>query len=178
MRSLARGSKVPSGESVRDISLGGLRVRTFRSETFVPAPVDKVFEFFSQAENLERLSPPSLRFEILTPQPIEMRPGALIDYRLRLLGVPFRWQSEIVVWEPGVRFVDVQTRGPYPLWEHEHAFEAVEGGTIVHDGLRYAAPGGPLEPVLHSLFVHRQIERIFAYRERRIREIFGTTEPA
>lgn len=151
-----------------------MRIRSVSRSTLVNAPIGDVFAFFSKAENLEKLTPRSLRFEILTPVPIEMKPGAEIAYRLRLFGIPFRWLSEITVWEPGVRFVDVQRKGPYSLWEHEHAFESVPEGTVIHDRLRYAVPGGPFEPLLFRLFVRRQVERIFDFRESRIDMMFGS----
>lgn len=149
-----------------------MRVRTLNRQIVVPAPIEEVFEFFSRAENLERLTPDSLRFEILTPVPIEMKPGAFIEYRLRLFGIPFRWQTEITAWEPGKRFVDVQRRGPYLLWEHEHSFERESGNTIIRDNLRYAVAGGPLEPLITWLFVKRQVDRIFDFRENQIRKLF------
>ncbi len=151
-----------------------MRVRTLSRALHVPVPLADVFAFFSKAENLEKLTPASLRFEIVTSTPIEMKPGAMIAYRLRLFGVPFRWLSEITVWEPGVRFVDVQRNGPYLLWEHEHTFESVPEGTVIRDNLRYALPGGPLEPLIFHLFVRRQVEGIFDYRETKVEGIFGS----
>lgn len=150
-----------------------MRVRTLSRALHVPAPLADVFTFFSKAENLEKLTPATLRFEIVTPTPIEMKPGATIAYRLRLFGIPFRWVSEITVWEPGARFVDVQRKGPYLLWEHEHTFELVPEGTVIRDNLRYALPGGPLEPLIFHLFVRRQVEGIFDYRETKVEGIFG-----
>lgn len=150
-----------------------MRVQTLSREITVPAPLEDVFEFFSNAENLEKLTPASLRFEILTPLPIVMKPGTLIEYRLQLFHVPFRWLTEITVWEPGVRFVDVQRAGPYLLWEHEHIFRAGPNGTVIRDNLRYSVPGGFLEPMLSWLLVRRQIERIFEFRERKIVSILG-----
>jgi len=150
-----------------------MRVRTLSREIIVPAPLEEVFEFFSKAQNLEKLTPPSLRFEILTPMPIELMQGSLIEYRLRLFGIPFRWLTEITVWEPGVRFVDIQRKGPYLLWEHEHSFLPADGGgTVVRDNLRYAVPGWFLEPMISRLFVQRQVERIFDFRGQQVRSIF------
>ena len=110
-------------------------MRTFEltSEVMLPRPPAEVFPFFADARNLERLTPAWLRFEVLTAGPIEMRPGAAIDYRLRLRGVPIRWRSEITAWEPPFRFVDEQRRGPYRLWVHEHRFEEREGRTLASD---------------------------------------------
>ena len=101
-----------------------------------------------------------------------MKPGAIIDYRLKLMGVPFKWQTEITVWEPGKRFVDVQRKGPYLLWEHEHEFTANGESTLMVDRLRYATPGGPVEPLVTALFVRRRVEAIFSYRDQAIREYF------
>lgn len=141
--------------------------RTHRLERsqFVERPLPAVFAFFSDARNLEAVTPPELRFRILTPSPIEMRPGAIIDYELRLHGIPFRWRSEIVAWEEGRRFVDIQRKGPYALWEHTHSFEAADGGTIIHDSVRYRLPFGPLGELAHRARVRRDVERIFDYRQ-------------
>lgn len=150
-----------------------MRIHRLVRETLVPAPLPKVFEFFSQAENLDSLTPPSLRFEILTPQPIHIQAGTIIDYRLRLLGVRFYWQTEITVWEPGVRFVDVQRKGPYLLWEHEHTFAERGPDTLMVDSLRYAVPGGLFEPLLTAAFVRRQVEGIFSFRAVALNRVFS-----
>lgn len=147
-----------------------MRIFEFRARTRVPRPRAEVFAFFADAGNLQELTPPWLRFEILTPRPIEMHPGALIDYRLHLRFIPIRWRTEITVWEPPHRFVDTQLRGPYRMWIHEHAFEEDGDGTVCHDFVRYAVPFGALA---NRLVVARDVRRIFAYRERRLREIFG-----
>ena len=144
----------------------------FSSAIWLPAQRDRVFEFFADPGNLERLTPLWLRFEILTPPGIEIRRGTLLDYRLRFRGIPLRWQSEIAVWEPPLRFVDRQTRGPYSLWVHEHTFAEENRGTIVGDEVEYAVPGGGL---VRKLFVAPDLERIFRYRQRVLQEIF---EPA
>jgi len=138
-----------------------------RSTQWVPQPVDRVFAFFSDAANLELLTPKSLQFEILTPN-IEMAVGARIDYRLRLLGVPLRWQSEITAWDPPNRFIDEQRRGPYRHWRHEHRFGISKGGTRVQDTVHYAVPGGS---VVHVLFVKWQLRHIFRHRARRLQEV-------
>jgi ligand-binding SRPBCC domain-containing protein len=133
-------------------------------------PLEPVFAFFADAGNLDALTPPWLHFRILTPLPIEMREGAIIDYRLRLRGVPIRWRTEITEWDPPRRFVDVQRRGPYTLWRHEHRFSSVDGGTLVEDHVRYRIRGGR---VVHALFVRGDLERIFRHRQSRVRELLG-----
>ena len=145
-----------------------------RAAVVAPRPVDEVFAFFTNAFNLEKMTPPEMGFRVLTPEPIEMRVGLKIDYRVRVLGLPVSWQSEITAWEPGVRFADVQTRGPFRWWEHEHTFDPVtkEGrpGTRIGDHVRYGVPGGAL---VHALQVRRTNERVFAHRTRVLEELFG-----
>jgi ligand-binding SRPBCC domain-containing protein len=136
---------------------------TLRREQYLPAAPRDVFPFFAEARNLEQITPPFLRFRVLEAD--EMRVGALIEYRLTLHGVPIRWLTQVQEWEPGVRFVDVQLRGPYALWHHTHEFEEVhDGSTLMRDTVRYALPYGPLGTLAHRLFVKRDIERIFDYR--------------
>ena len=142
---------------------------TLTSEQWLARPVGEVFTFFSDAGNLDALTPPWLRFEILTPSPIEMKVGALIDYRLRLRGLPVRWQSEITAWQPPHRFADEQRRGPYKVWHHEHTFTERDCGTLVGDHVRYAVFGGA---VIERLFVRRDIAKIFAYRQQKLAEMF------
>jgi ligand-binding SRPBCC domain-containing protein len=144
---------------------GVLRYHTLRREQRLPGPPDEVFAFFSDAGNLEAITPPSLRFEIVTPRPIAMRAGTLIEYRLRLRGLRLGWLTRIEAWEPGVRFVDRQLRGPYALWHHTHEFEATaDGGTLMRDTVRYALPLGPAGALAHALFVRRDLQRIFDFR--------------
>ena len=142
---------------------------TLNTRLWLPQPLPEVFAFFADAGNLERITPPWLRFRILSPQPVEMRAGALIDYRLRLHWVPIRWRSEITAWDPPRRFVDEQRRGPYRTWIHEHEFAERDGGTEARDTVRYAVLGGVLVDVLG---VRRDVGKIFEYRERRLRELF------
>jgi ligand-binding SRPBCC domain-containing protein len=147
-----------------------MRVSTFESELWLPRPRAEVFPFFADAANLERLTPAFLRFRIVTPLPIEMRAGTLIDYRLRVHGLPISWRTRIEQWRPPERFVDVQLRGPYRLWHHTHEFEERDGGTLCRDRVRYAVLGGRL---LERLFVRPDVERIFAFRTRRLLELFA-----
>jgi ligand-binding SRPBCC domain-containing protein len=124
-----------------------------------------VFPFFADANNLEAITPPWLQFRVVTPRPIEMRVGTLIEYRLKLHGIPVSWLTQIAVWEPGERFVDVQLRGPYALWHHTHEFASDgTGGTLMRDVVRHALPLGPLGEVARRAFVARDLERIFDFR--------------
>ncbi len=137
----------------------------------IELPVQRAFEFYAEARNLAVITPPWMGFEVITLGPIEMRPGALIDYRLKLHGVPLRWRTRIDVWEPPVRFVDVQVRGPYALWEHTHTFERDgEQAVLIGDRVRYSIPLGPLGRIAHATFVKRDLKRIFDYRERAVVE--------
>ena len=147
-----------------------MSVFALRNEVWLPRPIDEVFEFFSDAYNLETLTPPILRFEVLTPDPIRMETGTLIDYKLRLRGLPVRWQSEITAWEPPHRFVDEQRRGPYSMWVHEHTFVEKDGGTLAKDNVDYAVLGGAL---VNRLFVARDVRKIFEYRTERLLEALG-----
>jgi ligand-binding SRPBCC domain-containing protein len=142
----------------------------FHTELWLPRRRDEVFPFFAEARNLETLTPPWLNFEILTPAPMTMRAGTLIDYRLRICGFPVRWRTEIVEWNPPHRFVDVQLRGPYTLWHHTHTFEPRAGGTLCRDEVRYRPRGGAL---MNRLFVRRDVENIFAFRNRKLAKIFS-----
>ena len=140
------------------------------AEQLLPRPLGEVFAFFSDPGNLQRITPPWLDFEIIGGHDRQMRAGLLIDYRLRIHGLPVRWQSEITIWDPPRRFVDEQRRGPYRLWIHEHTFEARGNSTLVRDRLQYAVPGGVL---VQKLFVARDVDRIFAFRRQRLEEVFA-----
>jgi ligand-binding SRPBCC domain-containing protein len=147
-----------------------MRVHNFESQLWLPQPREKVFAFFSDAQNLDLITPPWLHFRTLTPGPMEMRPGAVIDYRLRIHGFPLRWRSKITEWRPPTRFVDEQVHGPYRLWIHEHGFEERDGGTLVHDHVRYAVL---FDFLIYRFFIRPDIERIFACREEKLRESFA-----
>jgi len=127
-------------------------------------PLDHVFAVFSDAANLEALTPPALKFKIITPLPIEMAEGALIDYRLQLYGAPFRWRTRIDVYEPQQRFVDFQLRGPYKLWRHEHEFYETHGGVLMIDRVHYQIPYWLAGRFAHVAFVRSSLEQIFDYR--------------
>jgi len=143
-------------------------IHRLEREQVVAAAPDAVFDFFSRAKNLETLTPPWLRFEVLTPEPIEMRRGTRIEYRLRLHGMPLRWVSRIEEWHPGQGFVDRQVHGPYRLWHHRHEFEAHDRGTLVRDIVHYSLPLGPLGALAHTAFVRRDLAAVFDYRRQQI----------
>jgi uncharacterized protein (TIGR01777 family) len=143
------------------------------SETWIDAPLEQVFAFFSRAENLGAMTPPSLAFEIRTELPIEMRAGAQIDYRIRLGPLPLSWRTRIEAWTPGRRFVDVQLSGPYASWYHEHRFEADGERTRMIDRVWYAAPLGALGRAAQGLAVEPQLRAIFAFRAKAIARRFG-----
>lgn len=132
-----------------------------------------VFPFFADAANLERITPAFLGFRIVTPLPIEMRAGTLIDYRIKLSGIPLRWRTRIESFEPDDRFVDVQLKGPYALWRHTHTFRDVPGGTEVGDRVEYALPFGVLGRIAHRVMVARQLQTIFDHRACVMAEMFG-----
>lgn len=139
-----------------------------QTSMFIPHPREHVFTFFADAFQLEAITPHWLNFHIVTPAPIKMKPGVLIDYRLKLRGVPIKWQTRISDWEPPYRFVDEQLHGPYRWWKHEHLFEDVDGGTRVVDNVHYGVPGGWL---IHETLVRSDLERIFTYRQDKLNTI-------
>ncbi len=150
-----------------------LKIYELRRKIFIPSPVTEVFSFFSNAENLNLITPPWLYFKILTPLPIVMKKNASIDYSIKLLGLRMTWRTEIAVWQPPDEFVDRQIEGPYRVWEHTHLFKENEGGTQMEDVVRYAVPGFVLSPLVHFLFVRPRLEKIFNFRENSILDYFG-----
>lgn len=142
----------------------------YTTELWLPRPRAEVFAFFADARNLETLTPAWLNFQILTPMPIAMRPGALIDYQLRVHGFPLRWRTEITEWQPPHRFVDQQVRGPYHVWHHTHTFQEMADGTLCRDEVIYRPRGGTL---INWLFVRKDVERIFAYRTKELQRTFA-----
>lgn len=143
---------------------------TLQTAQWLPRAPGDIFHFYADAFRLEELTPPFLRFRVVTPPPIEMRAGVEIDYRLRLHGLPLKWRSRITAWDPPHRFVDEQIRGPYRRWVHEHRFTPRDGGTLVEDLVEYDMLGGRLAD---RLLVRRDLRRIFDYRQERLARIFG-----
>lgn len=139
---------------------------------YINKPLDVVFQFFSKPENLEMITPESLSFNILTPIPIRMEKGSLIDYTIRLFGIPIHWRSIISDYEPPFRFVDQQIKGPYTFWHHTHTFQAVEGGVEIIDKVKYSLPMGWLGTLAHSIWVRKDLEKIFEHRKTVIQNYF------
>ncbi len=139
---------------------------------FIPRPRGEVFAFFARPENLQALTPDFLHFRFLTPSPIPMHVGALIEYQLRLWGVPVTWSTRIAAFDPEDQFADEQIRGPYRTWRHSHEFHAVACGTQMIDRVEYEMPLGPLGRLAHWLFVRRWLTRIFDYRRDKVAELW------
>lgn len=144
----------------------------FEAELLIPAPVEKVFEFFSDAQNLERITPEILNFKIVTPLPIRMQKGTLIDYKIKIRGVPAKWKTLIDAWEPPFLFIDSQINGPYKMWQHTHSFKTVEGGTLMKDSVRYSLPFGIFGQLVHPFLVRPDVEKIFRHRNGVISKYF------
>lgn len=153
-----------------------VRFHTLRQEQWVSRPIEEVFEFFSDAENLETITPPWLRFKVLSMSTPSIEQGTEILYRLAWHGFPLRWTSQICKWNPPYSFTDTQTAGPYSLWYHRHRFEAHGDRTRVLDVARYALPLGIFGEIAHAVKVHRDVRQIFAFRRQRIDEIFGRSD--
>jgi ligand-binding SRPBCC domain-containing protein len=141
-----------------------MTVHVLEREQFIARSVESVFSFFSEAQNLQRITPPWLGFELLSPAPIEMREGTLIEYRLRVHRLPLTWVSRIESWEYNRAFVDRQIHGPYQLWHHTHEFEGIGAGTLMRDRVRYSIPFGTIGDLARLLFVQRDLDNVFAFR--------------
>ena len=149
-------------------------MKTFEINTkqYINKPLEVVFEFFSKPENLEMITPESLSFNILTPIPIRMEKGSLIDYTIRLFGIPIHWRTIISDYEPPFRFVDQQIKGPYTFWHHTHTFQSVDGGVEIIDKVKYSLPMGWLGTLAHSIWVRKDLEKIFEHRKTVIQNYF------
>ena len=141
-------------------------------ETVLNGSIEEVFDFFSKAENLDKITPPILGFRIITPLPVEMKNGTLIDYKIKLNGIPFNWRTEITKWDPPHCFEDTQLKGPYKMWVHEHKFIERNNKTFMTDTVRYISPGGAFEFIPHNLIVKKKVNFIFDYRQKIFDELF------
>jgi ligand-binding SRPBCC domain-containing protein len=170
----ARRQTTIARRSRRSVEDDFMRTYTLEREQWVPAAPEDVFAFFSQARNLEKLTPKWLSFHMLTPDPV-MEVGAHIEYQIGWRFVRLRWLTEITEWQPPHRFVDVQLRGPYKLWHHTHDFISERGCTTIRDSVRYALPFGPLGSMAHWLTVHRDLKAIFNYRAEQVAALFAAS---
>ena len=139
------------------------------AEQILPGQQADVFSFFADAFQLERITPDWLHFAVLASRPLDIQAGTLIDYRLRLHGLPLRWKTRIRDWEPPFRFVDEQLKGPYRRWHHEHTFLEAGPNTVVRDIVDYRVPGGAL---IHRLFVKHDLRKIFRFRQEALCRLF------
>jgi ligand-binding SRPBCC domain-containing protein len=149
-----------------------MRCYRLTREQWIPKPLDEAFAFFARPENLEEITPPFLKFHIVQADR-ELHAGSLIRYRLRVHGLPMRWTSQITVWDPPHRFVDIQVKGPYALWRHQHEFAADGDGTRIGDDVQYALPFGFLGQMAHAIMVRRDVEGIFEFRRKKLEELMG-----
>jgi ligand-binding SRPBCC domain-containing protein len=145
-------------------------------QQLIRRPLQEVFAFFARPENLAQITPATLRFQMLTPAPIVMKDGAVIDYMIQPFGFPLRWTTLITEFSPPHRFVDLQLRGPYAYWHHTHSFTETDDGTIVKDNVRYVLPFGLLGRAVHVLVVRRQLNNIFDFRTRILQQYFSTLQ--
>lgn len=148
-----------------------MQTRILERTTIINRPRIEVFEFFSKAENLNKITPPDLNFKILSGS-VEMKKGALINYRIKILSIPFQWQTLISEWNPPHSFADTQLKGPYARWLHIHNFYEENGQTVMHDRVEYCAPGWIFEPIFEYFLVKRKLEKIFDYRQKSCETLF------
>ena len=141
---------------------------------FIKQPIDRVFHFFSMPENLEYITPPRLLFRILTPLPIIIKKGSIIDYKIKILGIPVKWKTLITEYIPPHKFIDEQIKGPYSLWKHTHTFIEEEEGTTIHDKIHYIVPFGMFGRIINLLWITKDLDSIFTYRRNKIDQYFNT----
>lgn len=153
-----------------------MKKRIIETETILPQSRTEVFNFFLDPKNLSRITPPDLNFSIKEAYPLPIEEGTVIQYKLKLLGFTLGWVSKIIDFNPPAEFKDIQLKGPYSYWRHTHTFEIEGSGTRIKDRVEYAVPGGPLEPLIHYFLVKNQLKKIFDYRTRKIKEIFGSPD--
>lgn len=139
---------------------------------FIEKPINEVFSFFEKPENLQEITPPYLNFKIITPSPIKMEVGQVISYKIKLRGIPIKWNSLISSYDPPNSFIDQQIKGPYAIWHHTHRFKEQDGGTLIEDEVKYAIPFSILGRILNYIFIKNDLKKIFLYREEKIGLIF------
>jgi ligand-binding SRPBCC domain-containing protein len=149
-----------------------MKINTIQRQQWISAPLEQVFSFFCEARNLDRITPPELRFKLLAQSHLELLAGTLIDYELAWHGLPMRWTSCIEEWCPPTLFIDVQRKGPYRFWRHTHSFEARDGGTLMRDTIEFAVPFGGVGDLCAGWLVRRDVDRIFDYRAQQISLLF------
>ncbi|MFN6944804.1 MAG: SRPBCC family protein [Cytophagaceae bacterium] len=149
-----------------------MKTRTLKRTIFLNKPIEEVFDFFSRPENLNVLTPPHLRFKNNKPWPLVIETGTLIEYQIKLYGIPIKWLTKITNFEENRKFTDIQVKGPYLLWEHQHIFVSKNNGTEMTDIIRYKVPGFFLEPIIFHLVVNRDLKSIFKFREEKCKELF------
>lgn len=152
-----------------------MRLYTLKRQQLISRPLEEAFSFFSRPENLSLITPASLKFQMLTPSPIEMKEGAMIDYTVRPFGFPLRWTTFITDFKPPYRFADLQLRGPYAYWHHVHTCTETDDGTMMTDEIHYGLPFGLLGRIAHALFVRRQLDMIFDFRKAALETAFPDT---
>ena len=151
-----------------------MKIYKITTKQIIQRPLAEVFAFFSQPENLALITPDHLAFNIITPPPVEMKQGAIIDYTIRLFKVSIHWRTLITSFEPPFRFVDEQIKGPYSFWHHTHTFTKInENETLIKDTVLYSIPLGFIGRIVHWIYIKRDLKKIFSYRKKRIQEIFS-----
>ncbi len=149
-----------------------MKIFKIKVKQFIGSSVEEVFGFFSRPENLSVITPSNLNFKILTPSPIEMKQGAVIDYTIQIIKVPIHWRTLITTYEPPFKFVDEQIKGPYNFWHHTHMFKEVPEGVEIYDEVNYSIPFGPLGVMLHAFWIKKDLNNIFEYRKDVIENMF------
>ena len=153
-----------------------MKLYTLESNQFINKPIEEVFQFFSKPENLSVFTPAKLGFKILSPNPIKMGVGRLIDYNIYLMGIPIHWRTLITDYEPPNMFVDQQIKGPYTMWHHTHTFHKVKGGVEIKDRVVYSIPFGFLGRLLNYLWIKRDLNNIFLHRKKVIDKLFENND--
>ena len=153
-----------------------MKLYTLESNQFINKPIEEVFQFFSKPENLSVITPAKLGFKILSPNPIKMEVGRLIDYNIYLMGIPIHCRTLITDYEPPNMFVDQQIKGPYAMWHHTHTFHKVKGGVEIKDRVVYSIPFGFLGRLLNYLWIKRDLNNIFLHRKKVIDKLFENND--